>query len=153
VWGCAFEFPKWAPTIANAELISGEWDQEGCVMLLTKKDWVGLRPFYSEFIKSEPYRRQVYHNATKDGDQTNGFVELTFTEMGASTKVAYANFLIFRFAATEKTYVGADGSAITRQDLQNEKAAQQMIELYLRPLKEYAEKKSGGAMAAAGGQR
>src|SRR5690242_445984 len=79
VWACIFEFPKWAPTIERADLLSGEWDREGCLMLLTKKDWVGLQPFYSELIRCRPYEQQVYHNRTKDGDQLNGFVDLTFS--------------------------------------------------------------------------
>lgn len=140
VWACAFQFPKWAPTIAGAELLKGEWDQEGCLMLLTKKDWVGLKPFYSEYISCIPYRRQVYHNWTKDADQVDGFVELRFSEEGSGTKVVYTNYLLLHVEPTDKTYVGAEGAAAQRKNFQDEKAAQQMIEIYLRPMKEFAEK-------------
>jgi hypothetical protein len=139
VWGSIFEFPKWAPTIQKAELLSGEWDKEGCRMLITKKDWVGLRPFYSELIKSRPYDQQVYRNVTKDGAQLDGFVDLGFSEVVGGTRVVYSSYFTVRLLASTQTFAGSQDVAVKRDDLQNEKGALQIINDYLRPLKEFAE--------------
>ena len=139
VWAAVFEFPNWAPTVAKAELICGGWDVEGCVMLLTKHEWVGLQPFFSELIRAVPFHQQVYHNRTRNGNQLNGFVDLTFNEERGGTRVIYTNYLTLRFPAPAKTYATPEGAMVRRSDLQSEKAAQKMIEIYLEPLKRYAE--------------
>lgn len=128
-WKCAFEFPKWAPTIKGAELISGAWDQEGGVVLITKHDWVGLDPFCSANLKLRPYAQQVYRLDSRKGDQLHGFVDISFDKIGSQVRVTYSNYLTCRY---EKP--------LSLEDLQGEKAVEGIQGSYLKPFKEYAEK-------------
>jgi len=130
VWNCVLEFPKWAPTIKAGELISGGWDKEGGVVLITKEDGLGVDPFFSTNLKMRPHSQMVYKIDTKDGDQQHGFVDITLLEAGDKTRVIYSNYMNFQFPME-----------LTLEDLQGNQAVERIRdEYYLKPLKEYSEK-------------
>lgn len=130
VWDCIFEFPKWSPAVGKAELISGEWREEGRVLLITKKESAGMDPFFLETIKLDPCKQLVNKVDSKDGGQANGFVDISLAKCGEKTKVIYSNYVTFR--SEEKMPKGS---------FRGESAIESIKELYLKPLKEYAEKK------------
>ena len=65
----------------------------------------------------------------QDGDHVRGFVDISLVEMNGKTQTTYSNYLDCRYA-----------TEVTVQDLQSEKAVENIKENYLRPYKEYAEK-------------
>jgi len=125
VWKCILEYPNWAPTVKSAELLSGEWDQEGGVALITKRDSAS---FFSMNLKMRPYKQIVRKIDTKNGD-LQGFLDISLVEVNGKTRVTYSNYLTCQYE-----------TEMSLEDLQGEEAVVGIKESYLKPLKEYSEK-------------
>ena len=80
--------------------------------------------------KLDPCKQLVNKVDSKDGGQANGFVDISLAKCGEKTKVIYSNYVTFR--SEEKMPKGS---------FRGESAIESIKELYLKPLKEYAEKK------------
>ena len=128
VWRSIFEFQQWAPTVGHAELISGEWDKQGRVILITKKGESGMAPFYLETIKINHGRQIVNKIDTKEKSdpQCHGYVDISLSTVDSKTKVVYSNYL------TRET-------AMSVEDLQGPSGTEGIKGVYLKPLRDYVE--------------
>jgi len=123
VWrSVTLEVSRWAPTVEKAELVSGEWDKQGRVIMITKKEGLDIDPFYLEAVRMDPCKQLVNKF---DTDQVYGFNDISLIEIGGKTKVIYSKY--FSYKIEIEPLSSQEKSDDTRQSL------------YLGPLKEYVE--------------
>ncbi len=128
VWQVFIDFPKWSVTVKKAELVKGEWDKEGGVVLVTKQDDVGLQPMLIENLRVKPHTQLVYKVDSKDGDQVRGFLDVTFQDLGDRTQVTYSNYVTYTNVFESLSQCHGDA------------ADREMEENFLTLYKDYAEK-------------
>lgn len=128
VWQAILDFPKRAPTVNQVELLSGEWDKQGRVLLITKKEEVGMDPFILEAIVMEPCKWLVHKIDTKEKekpgekDMVSAYNDFTLSvEASGETNVVFSRYQSYN----------ADALPLTTQ----EESIKSMQENYLKPLK------------------
>jgi len=132
VWEWLLKFPPHAPTVKTAELVSGEWDKQGRVLLITKKH--AMAPFYLKCIKMDPCKQLVNKIDTKDNDTarciSDTFNDITLREVDGKTLVMFSNFA---------TYAPQGEYSLDFDIVQGPKADEGMQSGFLKPLKEFVE--------------
>ena len=136
VWENLMEFSKLAPMVDKTELVEGDWDKVGRKLLITKKN-KGMRPYYLELIKLVPFKQTVQKTYTKDGNQHNGFLDISLTESESEKTV-----VLYNSYCTNVYPVGEYDETKTQDYLNGKEMENLIMDGFLVPLKEYVESRS-----------